>query len=469
MKFTILHTNDIHSRFENFAKLSTKIKELRDENTIVLDAGDFNDFMRLELQGTMGRAGSELLSIAGYDAITLGNNEGFAGVEIAEVLATTGDVQYLSCNLYKFTNKDKNIDDGNLTKLYGVESSIIIERGGVRFLVIGSSPYGTYNEFYNLSGLHTTDAIKEISYVLMLNRGKFDVCILLSHCGMKEDTEIANTLTEIDFIINGHSHILMEKEAYINNTVIHMSGCYGENLGVVTFDYDGHISNTSGVNVNVDSIEPDMNILFSLKASREKAVSKLSEPLYEIEESLWHDVVEENPITNLLADSLRTMYNCQLGIINSGVLNGGIKKGAVTKKKLLEICPSPLNPTIMKLRGKDIRKAITESVEADFCMQDGKGAGFRGKYLGRLHISGGYIKYDGRKIVDIIIGNESISDFKWYTVATSDYLQRGTGYTSLANNQSPDYSADYLRDTLEKYLQKEDFIHNSLVDRWRRV
>lgn len=53
MRFTILHTNDIHSRFENLAKISTKINELRDENTLVIDAGDF---MRVELQGTMGRA-----------------------------------------------------------------------------------------------------------------------------------------------------------------------------------------------------------------------------------------------------------------------------------------------------------------------------------------------------------------------------------------------------------------------------
>jgi 5'-nucleotidase len=60
MKFKILHTNDVHSRFNNYAKIVTKIKELRDGNRLVLDVGDFNDFMRMKLQGTMGKAGGEL-------------------------------------------------------------------------------------------------------------------------------------------------------------------------------------------------------------------------------------------------------------------------------------------------------------------------------------------------------------------------------------------------------------------------
>ncbi|MEG1487971.1 metallophosphoesterase, partial [Lactococcus sp.] len=61
MRFKILHTNDIHSNFENFSKISTKIKELKDENTLILDAGDFHDFKDIMLEGTKGIAGGKLL------------------------------------------------------------------------------------------------------------------------------------------------------------------------------------------------------------------------------------------------------------------------------------------------------------------------------------------------------------------------------------------------------------------------
>ncbi len=45
---------------------------------------------------------------------------------------------------------------------------------------------------------------------------------------------------------------------------------------------------------------------------------------------------------------LKTLLKTDIGLINSGILNGGIKSGAVTRKKLLEICPSHLNPTYLK-------------------------------------------------------------------------------------------------------------------------
>lgn len=111
------------------------------------------------------------------------------------------------------------------------------------------------------------------------------------------------------------------------------------------FHYDGEISSFNGLNIEIKDLTPNENIIKCLEYNKEKAIIKLSEPLYEIKESLWHDVLEENPITNFLSDALREILNCEIGIIKSGILNRGIKKGAVTKKKLLEICPSPLSPT----------------------------------------------------------------------------------------------------------------------------
>ncbi|MEI4769089.1 metallophosphoesterase [Psychrobacillus sp. FJAT-51614] len=58
MKLKILHTNDIHSNFDNFAKVATLISHLKDENTLLLDAGDFADFKSIELQGIRGLASS---------------------------------------------------------------------------------------------------------------------------------------------------------------------------------------------------------------------------------------------------------------------------------------------------------------------------------------------------------------------------------------------------------------------------
>jgi 2',3'-cyclic-nucleotide 2'-phosphodiesterase (5'-nucleotidase family) len=464
MRIRILHTNDIHSRLENFARITTKINELRDEHTLVLDAGDFHDFMRLELQGTKGKAGSELLNEACYDCIAIGNNEGFEGIEILENIAEGSATKFLSCNLYKFDSFK-----GELNIIKDIRRSTIINRSGIRFLIIGTSPFGSYNEFYNLLNMHSTDAIPEIKKELEINKGNYDICILLSHCGMKEDTEIANNVQGIDIIINGHSHILMEKPEVINNTVIHMSGSYGEHIGLLDIEYDGGIKSFEGKNISVGDALEDANIINKIKSNKSIAIRNLSKTMYEIEADLWHDVVEENPMTNLLADALVDLLDCEIGIINSGVINGGIKKGKVSKKKLLEICPSPLNPTIIEIQGKYIIEAFRESLNAEYCMSDGKGSGFRGKYVGRLHISGGYIEYSDTGVEKIYINNLEIDEERVYRVATSDYLQRGTAYESLKYNKLIKYNAEYLRDTLKDYLRKEEFVFKALKDRYIKV
>lgn len=455
MRLKILHTNDVHSRFENFSKIVTKIKELRDESTIVLDAGDFNDFMRIELQGTDGIAGVELLEIAGYDAISIGNNETFQGVDTLINMAERSRVPFLSCNICMLDQ----------TKINGVKPSILLEKSGVRFLIIGTSPRLT--PFYPLLGLGLYDYKKAIIKEIRSNNGKYDVCVLLSHLGLSEDMDIAETLDGIDIIIDGHTHKLMEEPIKINNTIIHMSGCYGDHVGVLEFEYnENKVKEFTGININVDNLTCDVDIINSLEASKKKAIENLGKPIFKISYDMWHDVVEENPITNLLVDALRDDLKCDIGIINSGVINGGIKSGNVSLKKLIEICPSPLNPTYIEIKGKYIKQALENSLHVDFCMQDGKGPGFRGKYLGRLHISGCVVEYHEMKIKNIIVGDENMEEEKVYSVATSDYLQRGTGYDSLKNNENEKYSAEYLRDTIREYLNKQEFLQNALKQRW---
>ena len=259
MRFKILHTNDIHSRFENFAKITTKIKQLKDENTLVLDAGDYHDFKDVMLQGTKGTAGSELLLEAGYDAITIGNNEGFEGLDILNSMLNNTRLSFLSSNLIKLSGKT----------IEGIKRSIILNKSGVRFLIIGMSP--DFKEFFHLLGMNTLEYKEQIQKEITEQKAKYDVCILLSHLGLTTDTDIANSIEGIDIIIGGHSHDLLRGPQLVNNTVLHMAGCYGEYLGVLEFEYDGKIKNVTGVTLNVVNEEMDenvLNILERIEASR---------------------------------------------------------------------------------------------------------------------------------------------------------------------------------------------------------
>lgn len=456
MNLQIIHTNDLHSNFKNFAKITSKIKKIRKgKNAILLDAGDFADFKSIELQGTNGYAAVELLESAGYDAITVGNNETFNWIDTLEFMATSSKVPFLSCNLF---NKGND-------QIKGVKSSVILNKNGIRTLIIGTSPdLGPFNE---LMGFTIRDYKKMIKEEMEKQKHKYDICILVNHISSDLDEELAKELEGIDIIISAHDHKLFDEAKLVNNTIINSAGAYGEYIGIIEIEYiDNKIKLKNSETIKVEDMEEDTSILEILKFNKQKAIKNLSKPLFNIDFTMWHDVIEENPISNLIADGLKDMFKCDIGIINSGIVNGGVIKGNVSDKKLIEICPSPLNPTYFEVQGKYLKEAIESSLNVDFCMQDGQGPGFRGRYLGRLHVSGAIIKYSSNKVTEILINNEKLDEEKWYAVASSDYLQRGTGYKSLANNKNEEYRAEYIRDVLRIYLNKEDFVERAFLNRW---
>ncbi|MDF2801667.1 MAG: bifunctional metallophosphatase/5-nucleotidase [Anaerocolumna sp.] len=455
MRLNILHTNDIHSNFDNFSKIVTKINELRDDNTIVLDAGDFADFKRIELQGTDGLVAMELLEYAGYDALAVGNNETFQGLDILKHMSENTKIPLLSCNM----------SSTEYAPIGQVKSSAVLHKNGLKILVIGASP--NLGEFNELMGFAHRDYLDTIENEIKTNKDNCDLCIFLSHLGMDKDKEIAEKVNGIDIIIGGHFHILMEKPELVNNKIIFTSGAYGEHLGVLSIEVnDQKFELIEGNNISIGLCEESKEVLEIVRRNRIKAIDNLSIPLYKIKRDLWHDVVEENPMTNLLADGLRDVLKCDIGLINSGVINGGIKKGNVTWKKLIELCPSPLNPTSYKIQGKYLMEELSNSLDTDYCYADGKGAGSRGKYVGRLHVSNATIEHNGRTISNIYINGEALETDRFYTVASSDYLQRGSGYESLRNNVDVKYNKEYLRDTLKEYMDKSEFVERAFIDRW---
>ncbi|MBP1754685.1 MAG: bifunctional metallophosphatase/5-nucleotidase [Firmicutes bacterium] len=455
MRLTILHTNDIHSNFENLAKIVNQTNEWRDSNTLVLDAGDFADFKRIELQGTDGLAAMELLDSAGYDALTIGNNELFQGLDVLRNMALNAKLPLLSSNL-------RSLDHSEISE---VNKSIIINKNGLRILIIGASP--SIGPFNDLLGFMLVDYLEAVQNEINKSQNQYDVCILVSHLGMDKDREIAEKICGIDIIIGGHFHILMDQPEIVNRTIIHTSGAQGEHIGKLVVEVtNNQVQLIEGMNYSILHREESAMIKELIKQNKEKAIDRLGKPFCRINKNLWHDVVEENPMTNLLADALQDFLECDLGIINSGVINGGIKKGDVSRKKIIELCPSPLNPTRFKIQGKDLWEALQNSLDTDYCYADGKGAGSRGKYVGRLHVSGAVIEHDGRNILNVYIHGTRLNMEQWYTVASSDYLQRGSGYESLARNQDEQYSKEYLRDILQEYLKNEVLVDKAFVERW---
>lgn len=457
MKLKILHTNDIHSNFENFSKIATLIAQHKDDNTLILDGGDFADFKSIELQGTRGITAIELLEEVGYNALTIGNNEMFNGMDTLEHMATHSSVPFISNNLVR----------KELSNIKGVVTSTIINKNGLRILITGSSPdMGVFNEGL---GIHVHPYQVAIANEIERNEGKYDLCILLSHIGTVADEDLAKDMPQIDVILSAHDHQLYKEAKIVNGTIMNSAGKYGEYLGVVELEVNPnrHIELLHSATLSTEHGKEDERVLAILKDNKEIAIETLSKPLYTISHPLWHDVLEENPLTNLIADGVKDMLQCDIGLINSGIVNAGVFND-ISNKKLIEICPSPLNPTSFEVKGKDIKLALEQSLDVQVCLADGRGPGFRGKFVGRLHISGADIVHNGKVIEVVTIGGQPMEDDVWYSVASSDYLQRGSGYASLANNRNDQYQAEEIKDVIRQYGNQTDFVERAMDNRWKQ-
>lgn len=456
MRLRILHTNDIHSHFDKFAKVSTFIKQSIQEHTLILDGGDFADFRSIELQGTKGIAAIELLEEVGYDALTIGNNEMFNGIHTLEHMASNSSLPFISNNLVK---KD-------LSAINGVFPSVIIHKNNLRILITGSSPdMGVFNEGL---GVHMHSYKDAIVNEIERNKGNYDLCILLNHVGTFADDELAREIPELDVILSAHDHKLYKEAKIIEGTILNSAGNYGDYVGIVDIEIkDQQVTLLHSETKETKGIEVDERILDILKVNKERAIEALSQPLYKLKQPLWHDVIEENPLTNLIADGLRDLLKCEIGLMNSGISNSGLFD-YVSNKKLIEICPSPLNPTTFEVLGKDIKQAMEQALDAQTCLADGRGPGFRGKFAGRLHVSSNTeIVHDGKHVHDVILDGKSLEDNRWYSVASSDYLQRGSGYPTLANNRNDQYQAEEIKDVIRAYAKRSEFIEQAFLNRWK--
>ena len=450
----IIHTNDIHSSYDELIKMAYIIKSLKTNTSMLLDAGDFNDFSSFVTFGTKGYAGLKILSTLGYSALSIGNNEGFQKKEILEQMGSYDLVNILSCNL--FTMNDEPIKN--------IKQFIIKEVNGVKFLIIGISPYQiTYNYYYNCYGINAKEPHQIIRNIIKENKGKYDFVLLLSHLGLKTDIMLTQSVENIDIIIEGHSHHATDV-LKVNDVFMHQSGVRGSHVGYMDITIDNNkIIDVTGNNIAIDKNTPiDEESFSEYKNQIEIARKNLSEVVALANEDLFYKKDEECNYTNLLCDHLKNKYECDFAILNSGITEQNISKGNVYLNDVIETCNSPLIITKVKIKGKHIAKAIEKSKDKAVCCDNRRRTGFRGKFLGKLHVS--YNVKITQK--GILIDNEFLENDKYYSIITVDFLTLGLGSSYFKRNKGYVFLSETILDTIIDSLNDKNAYKYINQRRW---
>ena len=209
---SILHTNDSHGHVDKLPQYATLIKQTREQakNTIVLDGGDL--FLRGEFDGLSGEPEMKMFNEMAYDAWVIGNND-FNVPEkdhtphnpgVPEKLIKTAKAPTLCANV---------LDKKTGKLLEGVKPYVIKEVNGVKVGIIGVTSVKPQDRGYE-PGKTFLDPVATLNKYVEELKGKTDVNIVISHCGLSEDVKISYEVAGISALLGADDHFRMEKPIY---------------------------------------------------------------------------------------------------------------------------------------------------------------------------------------------------------------------------------------------------------------
>lgn len=246
---TILHVNDTHSHIDpqrsgdykgrgGVIEQAAYIDSVRcadgKRNVLLVHAGDFS-------QGTSyftelgGNIEIDVLNALRFDVVTLGNHEFDNGIEELSRRLKNLEAEVVCAN-YDFEG----------TALDGlVKPYTIIRRGGKKIGIIGL--------LTDIMEVVDADIARMLTYQepsQVVNRlagylkeeKDCDMVICLSHLGYGEDKELAASIRNVDIIVGGHSHTLLDGKQTVNDldgeeVIIVQNWKWGLNVGHLSIDF----------------------------------------------------------------------------------------------------------------------------------------------------------------------------------------------------------------------------------------
>ncbi len=429
VKILLLHTNDHHGRDKDhrvtgghmvggLAMRAALVARLRAEHegwwTLLLDAGDTSTGP-CEPTVLGGRPSLQAQGLMGYDAMVLGNHE--FDVPIETRLAELAKVPYpaISANVvWKATGKPV------------VEPYVILSHGGASIAILGLTTPDTpiLSARGNDPRLEFKDPIETAKRLVPKLRERADAVVVLSHCGIDTDRELAREVPGVDLVVGGHSNVTTFAPEVIGKTRVVQAGYEGRYLGV------GELELVPGGGMGVSSyrlveippaskggLEPDPRVarlVDELWASvRDRCSGRLGEALEIFDRQALAGPGTGSTAAHLVADAMRWRTGVDVAFENEGGVRADLPAGEVTMGLLKSMLP--FGNTIVKFRVTGAQ--LKELLRAVAALEPGAKA--------MLHGSGIRWTIHGREVGEVLVGGRPLDVARWYTVATNSFIARG--------------------------------------------
>jgi len=327
----ILHTNDMHSKIDNMGKLAYLVDSLKKlhSNLFLISAGDnFTGNPIVDMYPEPGYPMIDLMNRVGFNLSALGNHEFDMGQEAQNKRRKEANFPFISANI----NTSKSI-------LNKPSPYYLLEVSGCKIPVLSLIQVSEngYPDSHpsRLAGLTFDDPLEKAASYMKLKK-KYGMLIALTHLGVEQDVPLAQKYPQIDVIVGGHSHTVMDKPLMENGVMIVQTGSQLRSVGKTTLQItDGKMSGRKYELISLNAIpksKPEIQQLIDKYNDNEEMnkVIALAETALNNQQELGC----------MMTDAITHVFKVDFAFQNSGGIRiPNLSKGNILYKDIFRLDP----------------------------------------------------------------------------------------------------------------------------------
>ena len=349
----ILAVNDMHANIDMFPKFAAMVDSLRAvyPNLLLFSAGDNRTGNPVNDQyDPVNYPMITLMNEVGFDLCAVGNHEWDADVDNLRNDIKRARFPFLCANV--FIPESVNLD---------IKPYVTFEHQGVKMAVVGmievrhdGIPGAHPKNLTQVSFKRAHEVLPQYRYL----RDQNDVMVLLSHCGVEDDMELAQANPWLDAIIGGHSHTLIEHPTETNGVLVTQSGSHLKYATLVKLWVKGNRV------VGEEAVVLDVNKVRKEKPEIKKMIDEFNDAPALNEPIAVAKTKFENPeeLGCMITDALREISGADFAFQNTGgVRVNHLKKGPITVKDVYSIDPFNNEVVVYQMTGQQLKRFVVNT------------------------------------------------------------------------------------------------------------
>ena len=506
----ILHTNDVHCGVLDsigYDGLMLYKKDLQKQykHVLTVDVGDHIQGGPLGLL-SKGLDIIKIMNKIGYDVSIIGNHEFDYGIDQLKKCNESLNCGYISGNFLYRKNRTLIYPPYKLIQLDDIKIAFIgittpqTLSKTILHTIIDEEGEMVYDFLTKNDGQELYEIIQK--YINEVKDKGAKYVIILSHLGIEGDalekytsSGLLSHLIGVDAILDGHTHRIYNKTSKDkngNDILLSQTGTKLTNLGVLKIKKNGEIISEMLSQIPTPKfikvkpvyrdrklrlVDPEMNnFINNIESSH---FSELNKKIGYVNFDLLINSDEqssrsgENPLCDLIADSIRYYGKGDITMINAGSIRNDLKKGDITFQNILEVLPFSAYIITKEVKGEDILNALEFGMKdlpektSRFPQVSGISFKVNTKIKSTVIVDEEemFVKVSGkRRVYDVIVGKDKLDINKIYLIAFDNYIGKGgDGFSMFINYEEKlnlgktdnELFMMYIRDVLNGVIPDE--------------